>query len=533
MTQEEFYLETLALMQSDDLNLNDPRLDKLPEKYGGGLSDGPHRWIKSYVHEELFRFGPALDVMQITIEGPLRLIEDEATKLRKARTRQFLSQRDMSTAGLAPRFDRATSIQDQAASVLRPFLERAFRRGVTDAQLRDLVELATSERNKTDWRLEDGLHVAIRRALVSPQFLYRSTRPGMLDDFDLASRLSYFLTSSPPDEQLMNVARRGELTDPDILQRETRRLLNGPRAARFLNSFSGQWLGTRRLVDIMPDPRLLKFFAADRLALVAETEQFVAEILRENLPLETFIDPGFSYRSARTNKIYGDDLQGFETRRVTFPKGGRHGGILGLGSVMMATANGVDTHPVHRGVWVLENVFGTPTPPPPAEVPAIAPDTSGTTSMRDQLNAHRADASCAHCHKLIDPLGLVLESFDPVGRWRDHYPRYAKRNDRLTEEFYSSIGKGTFKGKMVDTKVTIPDGQQLEDVTDLKRYVLDRMDMFSRCLTEKLLTYATGRRLGFGDRRAVNQIVADVRQEGNGFRDLILAVVQSESFRTK
>ena len=321
-----------------------------------------------------------------------------------------------------------------------------------------------------------------------------------------------------------------------MLERETLRLLDSPQSWSFIRSFTGQWLGTRLLQDIMPDPRLLKFIDQDRRAMIDEAELFFAEMISENHPVETFIDPGFSYRSARLNKIYGGDLQGNEMRRVAFARGGRHGGILGLAAVMMATANGVDTHPVERGVWLLENVFGAPPPDPPANVPAIAPDTSGATSIRDQLNRHRTDPTCASCHQRIDPLGMVLENFDPVGRWRDHYPRYIQPPDgaeTLQEEFYSSIGRGVAVGPPVDAAGVMPDGVRLEDVTDLKRYVLDRPDAFSRCLTEKLLIYAAGRPLTYGDRKVVERITADVETRGRGFRDLIAAVVRSESFRAR
>ena len=525
-TQEQVYEATLALMRGGQLDLDDPRLDELPEDWGGGLSSKPHNWIAAFVHEELFRFGPALAIENVEIEGPLRLIEDEATRAKKARTKRFLG-------SPAP----GTSKREHAEAVLRRFLPRAFRRPPSEDEVRAYTELVADhfEANPSA-RVEDGLHLAVRRALVSPHFLYRGLRPGRLDDSDLASRLSYFLTSAPPDSRLVKTALDGDLSRPDILRREADRLLSDPRNERFVRSFTGQWLSTRLLRGIMPDPRLVKFFEAGKQAMIDETELFFAEILRDNLPIETFIDPGFSYRSERLNRIYGDDLKGNEMRRVSFERGGRDGGILSMASVMMATANGVDTHPVLRGVWLLENVFGTPTPEPPDDVPAIAPDTSGTTSIRDQLAAHRADPSCARCHNRIDPIGIVLENFDPVGRWREHYPVYTKPPDgakALEQEFYSAIGEGVATGPPVDAVGILADGTRLRDVTDLKRYLLGQGDLFSRCLTGKLLVYATGRPLSFGDRRVVDQIVDASAEQGNGFRDLILAVVQSDSFRTR
>lgn len=525
-TQKQVYEATTALMRSGELDLTDPRLDKLPEDWGGGLSDRPHNWIRAYVHEEMQRFGPALDVAKAEIEGPLRLIEDRETQIRKARTQQFLGD------PLPESTDR-----ERVEAVLRRFLPRAFRRPASDAEVMAYAELAAGLLEADpEARVEEGLHLAVRRALVSPHFLYRGLHAGRLDDFDLASRLSYFLTSAPPDEELVTRARDGSISDPEVLKRETERLLDDPRNEKFVRSFTGQWLSTRLLRGIMPDPRLLRFFDPDREAMITETELFFTEILRDNLPIGTFIDPGFSYRNTNLNKIYGGNLEGREMRRVTFERGGRQGGILSLGSVMMATANGVDTHPVLRGVWLLENVFGTPTPPPPGNVPAIAPDTSGTTSIRDQLVAHRADPSCARCHNHIDPVGLVLENFDPVGRWRDHYPVYTKPPDgaeELKKEFYSTIGEGAMAGPRIDAAAVMADGTELADVTDLKRYVLERIDMFSDCLTRKLMVYATGRPLGFADRAVADRIVASTKARGNGFRDLIVGIVQSDSFRTR
>lgn len=526
MSQEQYYKETLELLKGD-LDLDDPRLKEELENRGfGGIGqpNGPNLMVNWFVHEEVRRYGPAVDITDVSIEGPLRLIEDDEMRTRKARTAKFLGERA----------EEATD-RDYAEHVLRRFLPRAFRRSVGDEQVQVYVDLAMREIESSNARIEDGLHVALRRALVSPNFLYRSPRPGQLDDFDLASRLSYFLTSSPPDDQLFELAALGKLSNAEILKSQTLRLLSSDRSSYFVKSFTGQWLGTRRLHDIMPDPRLLFYYQQHRDSMTSEVEMLFEEILKENHSLDTFLDPGFSYRHKSLNKIYGDELEGNEMQRVEFQPGGRHGGILGLSAVMMATANGVDTHPVQRGVWLLENVFGTPTPEPPDNVPAIAPDTTGTTTMRSLVEKHRADQSCAHCHDKIDPLGMVLENFDPVGRWRDNYPIYIQPNDgeALKEEFYANTGKGTKPGPPIDSVGVLIDGTRLNDVTDLKRYLVENIDIFSRCLTGKLLVYATGRRLDFGDRRVIDKTVGDVKGRGNGFRDLIVAIVQSEAFAVK
>ncbi len=532
--QVEFYEIVQNILQSGELDLEDPRLDVLPANIGGGIGDSYHNWVKAIVLEENHRFGPALDVLKVEVEGPFRLVEDEETRLRRERSQRFIG-------------ERAPDISDEtfAGIFLRRFLSQTFRRPVTEAQLETYLDVVREHlRQFPEARVEDALHLAVRRALVSPHFLYRSTTPGILDDWDLASRLSYFLTSAPPDERLRELARKGELSSPAVLEQETRRLLSLPERKRFIHHFTGQWLGTRKLSGIMPDPRLFRFQATTRMffgeghrrAMIDEGELLFDEILVENHPLETFIDPGFSYRNHPLTDIYGGELEGQEMQRVTIPKGARHGGIVGMASIMMATANGVDTHPVHRGVWLLENVFGQPTPPPPPNVPAVAPDTSGTVTMREQMKAHTADPTCARCHERIDPLGYIMENFDPIGRWRANYPIYTDPPEgtvELEEEFYSTKGKGGRWGPEVDPSAILPDGTPLEDVTDLKGYLLENIDLFAHCLTEKLLTYAAGRPLGFGDRRVVQHIVEENSNEGFGFQDLIVAIVLSESFRTR
>ncbi|MGY8643807.1 MAG: DUF1592 domain-containing protein [Verrucomicrobiales bacterium] len=458
-----------------------------------------------------FSTGPCIDIHRMSVTGPLRLIDDEEEIAQQKITERFLGERE------------GRNDQDYAEAILSPLLDKAFRRPVTEAQLRKYVRIAIKHQ-EAGHRFEDGLHLAVRAVLCSPNFLYRGQREGQLDDFDLASRLSYFLTSSPPDATLWKLASSGELSDPTILEAQTRRLLKHNQVKNFLSSFTGQWLDLRLLPDIMPDTRLLNWNDKDLKAVTDETELFVAEILRKNHPIETFIDPDFTYLNKRNAKLYGIKHPNSDAmKRVQIERGGRRGGILTQASVMMATANGVDTQPVLRGVWLLENILGDPVPEPPSNIPAVEPDTSGATSIRDLLERHTADASCAGCHKKIDPPGFALENFDPVGRWRDHYPVYEKVGDKVVRK----------DGLAVDALGTLHDGTKLRDVTDLKRYLVENIDVFGNCLAKKLLIYATGRDLGFGDRQEVESIVKAVREEGNGFQDLIVALVLGEAFRSK
>lgn len=455
--------------------------------------------------------GPGVDIHKMSITGPSRIIEDDEMRKQRERTARFLGERGQ--------------LDDEAyaTEILRPLLSDAFRRPVSNQQLAMYVNIA-KEHIADGASFHDGIHLAIRAALCSTSFLYRGQRAGMLDDYDLATRLSYFLTSSPPDYSLRKLAASGQLRQHAVLSRETLRMLKQSKVKFFLGSFTGQWLGLRLLPQIMPDTRLLKWTDKDLTAITNETEMFVAEILRENHPLQTFVDSDFTYLNRRNAKLYKIEFPKSDTmKRVNLPPGSRRGGILTHASVLMATANGVDTQPVLRGAWILENIFGTPTAPPPSDVPAIEPDTTGAKTIRELLDRHKADASCARCHQKIDPPGFALENFDPVGRYRDHYPIYQKQADQVV----------TLKGQKVDSASVLPDGTQLNDIADLKRYLIENPDIFSRCLTEKLLVYATGRPMNFGDQKVIEEIVGSVKKQGNGFQDLIVEIVLSESFGTK
>jgi hypothetical protein len=507
-TPAEAWATMKRLMAGDDLDLADPRLRKLAERYNS-VDQNSLMWLFENMRQDI---GPGLDIHGMTVTGPVSLIEGREEKEQRLRTERFLGQRQGRSDG------------EYARALLAPLIENAFRRPPTGDQITRYLKLAANHQ-ASGHGFEDGIHLALRALLCSPDFLYRESRPGPLDRYDLASRLSYFLTGGPPESKLYRLAGAGQLSDPKTLETETRRLLKDRASRQFLDSFLGQWLDLRLLPEIMPDPRLGRFTAKNLNAIRNETEMFVGEILRKNLPLETFIDPGFTYLNKRNAPLYGIRYKGGDDmKRVALKKGGRFGGILGQASIMMATANGVDTQPVLRGVWMLENIFGEPPPPPPSNVPAIEPDTSGANSIRDLLQRHRSDPNCASCHRRIDPIGFAMENFDPIGRWRDHYPIYQK------------TGEGTVKavaGLRVDSQSTMTDGTEIKDVTDLKRYLVAHIDKFSRCLTEKLLIYATGRPMSYGDQQIIEQIVKDVKAQGNGFQDLIVAVVKSQAFAVR
>jgi hypothetical protein len=468
---------------------------------------GPSEYLAGFrilLGERFMEYGPALDVHRMHVVGPVGPL------------RQL-------TRWLPPRAGQ--SDREYAEGVLRPLLRRAFRRDVDDATVERHVALAL-EHARAAGTLEHGLHLALRAVLSSPSFLYRERTSGTLDDFDLAARLSYFLFSTTPDDQLLGLAADGALSDPERFRALVDAMIDDERASWLARNFTGQWLWTRKLDGIMPDERLYPLWHEYAYAAIkGETELFFLHVLREDLPLETFLDADFTFANQLNAAIYGlPPMKGMTMRRVDLTGTARRGGILGQAAVMMATANGVDTSPVIRGVWLLDNVLGDPPAPPPDNVPALTPDATGARTFREEIALHRADSACARCHDKIDPLGFTLENYDAIGAWRDAYPRLVTGASGESE---------VVPGKPVDSAGVLPDGTTLEGVAGLRRYLLDNRERFARCLTEKLLVYGTGRPLGRADRHIVDEIVARGQERGHGFRELLHAIVTSDSFRTK
>ncbi len=469
--------------------------------------------------------GPALELHGLTIEGPSRLIESPED-LARAKLQEMIT--GVRKAG--------QSQEAFAREMLKAFLPRAFRKPVSEETVESYLTIATRHWDEGH-SLDEGLHLLLRNILVSPRFLYRSLEPGEMDDFDLATRLSYFLTQGPPDATLVDLAQRNRLsiTQPSesdktknehwVIRREAERLLPKNHTDPMIQSFVGQWLDTRTLSGIMPDP---KFNFGEESTLIAkyETESSFAEILNTNRPMTDFIDPDFTFASVDfIQRNYGftppfalkegiklSNGEKRKMRRMEIKRGGRHGGLLGQAAILMATANGVDTQPVIRGVWVLENILGMTPPAPPKDVPALTPDTRGTTTPRELLTAHTSDAACAACHQRIDPIGFVLENYDPVGRWRTEWPG---------------------AGAKIDPSGVLPDGTEINNAIEFKSWLVENIDLFSECVAEQLMTYATGRVLNYAEKREVEAIVRKNHVNGNGFRDLILDLVESKTFRTK
>ena len=403
--------------------------------------------------------------------------------------------------------------------ILRKFLPRAFRRPVGDEEVerfQELVKLAT-KRGDT---FEQGIQLAVSAALVSPHFLFRvesDARPTdtpaiqNIEDFDLASRLSYFLWSSMPDAELFDLAKAGKLHQPDVLRQQVRRMLNDPKSQAIVDNFAMQWLNLRLLDEVEPDPKLFpQFDETLRKDLQTETRKFFETIMREDRNVLEFLDGDFTFVNERLAKLYGiGGVKGDEFRKVSLAGLPRRG-VLTHGSILTLTSNPTRTSPVKRGKWVMENILGTPPPPAPPDVPELeetaakAPDGA---SLREQLELHRKDPACAACHRVMDVIGFGFENFDVIGRWRD-------KDDGIVIDASAELkGSGSFNGPV-----------------ELVKLLKTRDGEFRRSLSEKMLTYALGRGVEYYDRCAVDEICQQMKQNGDRFSTLITQVVLSDPF---
>lgn len=421
---------------------------------------------------------------------------------------------------------------------LLPIAARAFRRPLSDTESEKLIA-SVLEHGALNEKPEFAWHYAIRRILCSPEFLYREAEnTDTLSDYALASRLSYFLWSAAPDAELLDLAGTGKLSNPRVLSAQTKRLLADPKAQQFIKRFTGQWLGNRAVATLNVCDNRYEWDDNVRYGFIRSTEMFFEEILRENLPISTFIDSDFTYANDAMKVIWGmvperDKTLGAVAARqrqsLVWPEPERialsnasnilpehvihRGGALGLPGVLAVAGDGVESSPILRGVWVLENLFGKHPPAPPKDVPAIDIDTSEATSVRETLKAHTELETCAKCHRDIDPLGLALENYDAIGGWRDHYLGESSAN--------------------IDPSSTLPDGTRFDGAASIKRHLLENREIFTQCLLTKLLEYGAGRALSVGDRAVVDRIVADEPSEGYRFQDLIITAVNSDVFRAK
>jgi len=486
--------------------LVEPNGTFLPKCYG---TEGTRKDADTYPN-------PGLEIGDITIEGPI----EEWPPLSRSR--------------LLGEVDLKTGTVSDVNAILERVLPRAFRRPVDPGEVTPILNLAKSELDNGG-SFEVALRLALKAALCSPEFLFLEEPGGdVLSQHALASRLSYFLWSSMPDEELLSLAVAGKLNHPMVLRGQVDRLLKSPKANAFTINFTAQWLSLKDIDFTTPDQKLYpEFDELLKISMVEETQQFFKEMLCEDLSVMNIVDSDFLVVNERLAKHYGiDGVEGQEFRKVTLPADSVRGGIMTQASILKVTANGSNSSPVIRGVWVLENIMGTPVPPPPPNIPAVEPDIRGTTTLREQLAKHRNIDSCAICHVKIDPAGFALENFDVIGGWRDDYRTLGEgRRPDVKRAPFTHDWVSYKLGRPVDATGQTPDGQPFNDIRRFKELLADDVDQITTGLTKKLLTYSMGRTVGFSDRPAIMEIVKKVSNQQYGLRSLIHEIVQSPTFQ--
>ena len=407
-----------------------------------------------------------------------------------------------------------------AREILSAVARRAYRRPVDEDDVARL--LAFYDRGRAAGSFDTGIEMALRRLLVSPEFLFRVERDPegvaagesyRVSDLELASRLSFFLWSSIPDDELLDVAARGELSVPEVFEAQVQRMLADPRSEALVGNFAGQWLTLRNAAAVQPDEDAFPDFGEGlRRAFRRETELLFSSVLREDRSTLDLLAADYTFVNERLARHYGiPNVRGSHFRRVALDDEAR-GGLLGHGSILTVTSYANRTSPVNRGKWVLENILGTPPPPPPPDVPDLETAEGGQAlSMREAMEQHRANPVCASCHRLMDPLGLSLENFDAIGRWRDR-----------------SETRGA-----IDGTGELPDGTPFDGPSGLKAALLRHPDRFVTTVTEKLLTYALGRGIEYYDAPAVRAIVRAAAGDGYRLSSLVKGVVRSAPFQMR
>lgn len=450
------------------------------------------------------RIGPA--IYQVSIIGPLAAMGAGDTPSR----RQLLS--------CTPA--RAEDEEACARRILSSLLRRAYRRPVTDHDLQRPMAFYREGRSEMDF--EEGLRRALSSVLVNPNFLFRIERQPpatpaktayRIPDVQLASRLSFFLWSSMPDDELLDLAEKGELGRRGVLEQQVRRMLNDPRSRALVENFGGQWLHLPNLESFRPDMRLFPDFDDNlRQAMRKETELLLESIVREDRSVLDLVQCDYTYLNERLAKHYEIPyVHGDHFRRVAVTDSSHRGGLLRHASILAVTSYPTRTSPVIRGQWVLKNLLGSPPPPPPPDVPALAGNTVlSTLTVRQRLEQHRSDPACASCHRSMDPIGLALENFDALGRWRD----------READEPIDASGR-------------MPDGSEFVGPDGLEKALLDRPELFVRTLTEKLMTYAVGRGVEYYDAPAIRRIVSVSRDDDFRFSSIILGIANSTPFQMR
>jgi hypothetical protein len=425
-----------------------------------------------------------------------------------------------------------------AERLLRALIPRAFRRPAQAGEEAPFLKLV-AESLESGKSFEVALRVGIKAILTSPHFLYFRESPDRLDDHALATRLSYFLWSTLPDDTLTKLAEAGELHQPQVLREQVERMLRDSKSRAFTENFTGQWLSLREINATTPDKALYpEYEELLQWSAVRETHLFFEELLKENLSVTNFIDSPFAMLNGRLAQHYGiPDVHGVAFQKVPLQPEYHRGGVLTHASVLKVTANGTTTSPVLRGVWVLDRILGKTAPPPPPNVPAVEPDIRGATTIREQLAKHRSTPNCAGCHARIDPPGFALENYDVIGGYRERYRVAAEAKNRVNNrvgplaKYLAAYQYGL--GREVEAGDRMADGRPFANLAEFKQILLAEPEQIARCVTEKLTIYATGHPVGFSDHQAIQKILSETKPTQYGLRSLVHALVQSDLFLKK
>jgi hypothetical protein len=423
---------------------------------------------------------------------------------------------------------------EDADRLLADFLPRAFRRPVPVEVRKQYLE-RVKERLTLGDCFENAMRNAYRAALCSPDFLYHLEPAGELDDYALANRLSYFLWNSMPDDELMTQAAAGKLRKSDVLEAEVKRMLADSRSKRFVEDFLGQWLKLRQIAANDPDRKLYPEFSPYlQDSMVAETRAYFRELIERNLTADHLVKSDFAMLNEKLASHYGiPGVSGSQIRRVPLPAGSPRGGFLTQAAILKITANGTTTSPVPRGAFILDRLLGEPPAPPPPNVPAVEPDVRGATTIREQLEKHRSDTSCASCHARIDPPGFALEEFDVIGGQRTRYRSIGKGDPAPRGNIDPFIGIGFKLGPAVDSSGVMPDGRTFSGIGEFQKILAADRDLLLANLARQLSVYGTGRGMSFADRDEIAALVRSTNTKGGGIGTLLHQLIESRLFRTR
>jgi hypothetical protein len=575
---------TLGMFDAPALDAGGPRVHEFVEwmeadeellfEVGTLTGFGPKhgRWVAQEPGSAVGYSGPGIAIDWYEVEGPIheswppeshrRLFGDVPIEPLDARQFTHLPPRqpvkqiahqcrpyngDIPAADRDPPLESVASStpDDDAARLLAAFLPRAFRRAASAEEIGSYVAIMRGRLAAGDC-FEEAMLAAYRAVLCSHDFLYinlpeqppagpaTANAGRRLTAESLATRLSLWLWDSLPDERLLALAHNGGIEHPAVLTTEVDRLLDDPKFERFIERFLDQWLNLRKLDETVPDRRMYpEYRHILRESMAAESRAFLAELVAHDLPVTNIVASDFTMLNRPLADHYGiPGIEGCGLRRVRLPPESHRGGFLTQAAVLKVTANGTITSPVTRGGFVMERLLGTEIPPPPASVAAIDPDTRGATTIREQLAKHQSDSSCAACHRMLDPPGFALESFDVIGGYRDRY-RTIGRGDPADVAFAAGWKPGWRQGPPVDASGSLADGRGFTDIDGLRTLLAADPDTLARGFVKQLLMYATGTDIHYADRREIDRIVAAAQDRGYGIRTIIHLVADSDLFRGK